>query len=90
MCAAGAGGAAAVAHAIRASGVLVQLEPVEFQRILDRVEEPLVVTSERGIFSTTYQYMTSYKGLAFHTRTSEPIHLPRHAVTVTAKRMWIP
>ncbi len=91
MCAAGgAAGAAAIAQATRASGVLIALEPEEFQRLLERMKEPLIVTAEGGLFSTTFRYMTSYKGLAFHTKASVPLHLPRHAETVSAKRMWIP
>ena len=89
--AAGAGaGAAAIAQATRASGVLIALEPDEFQRLLNRMKDPLIVTAEGGLFSTTYRYMTSHKGLAFHTKTSVPLHLPRPAETVSAKRMWIP
>ncbi len=91
MCAAGgAAGAAAIVQATRASGVLMQLEPDDFQRILDRMKEPLVVVAESGVFSTTYRYMTSYKGLAFHTKSAQPLHLPRNVETVLAKRMWIP
>ena len=93
MCAAaGAGGAAAaaIAQAIRASGVIVKLEPEEFQRILDRIKEPLVVVSEGGFFGTTYHYLTSYKGLAFHTQSSVPLHLASRVETIIAKKIWIP
>lgn len=91
MCAAGGGAAAAaIAQATKASGVLIQLEPEEFQRILDLMKEPLVVVSESGIFSTSYRYMTSYKGLAFHTKAPQTLSLPRHAEIILAKRMWIP
>ncbi len=96
MCAAGgaaAGGGAAVAamvQAIKASGLVVELAPEQFERILDRIEEPLVVVAEGGFFSTKYRYLTSYKGLAFHTKTTAPLHLPRHAETVAAKQMWNP
>ncbi len=60
-----AAAAAVIAQAIRAMGVIVRIEPNEFERILARQDSPLVVTAQGGIFSTTYQYLTSYKGLAF-------------------------
>ena len=96
MCAAGgaaAGGgaaAAAIAQAVRASGMVVQLETDDFQRVLDHMKEPLVVMSEGGFFSRHYRYLTSYKGIGSHTKTDQPIHLPRHAEIISAKRMWFP
>ena len=86
----GAAAAAAIAQAIRASGVLVKVESSEFQRILDHVKEPLVVTAEGGFLSTTYTYLTSYKGLAFHTKTATPLRLPAHCEIVVAQKIWIP
>ncbi|MHC4663441.1 MAG: hypothetical protein ACYS8W_17410 [Planctomycetota bacterium] len=88
--AASAGGAAQVIQAIRASGVIIHVEPVEFLRILDKHEEPLVVHCEGGIFWTTYQYITTYKGLAFYTKDKSPITLPPYTELVIAKRIWVP
>ena len=82
--------AAAIAQAISASGVLVRLEPGEFQRILQKIEQPLIVTATGGVFSTKYQYLVSYRGLAFHTRTKEPLPLPASAETVPSKKIWMP
>lgn len=81
---------AAIANAISASGVLVRLEPEDFQRILQKIEQPLIVTASGGIFSTKYQYLVSYKGLAFHTKSNAPIPLPVGVETVTAKKFWTP
>ncbi len=71
-----AGGAAAAAaargKAIKASGVLVRLNPAEFVKILSRVPDPLVVTATGGIFTNNYQYLMGYKGLAFYTKSAEP------------------
>jgi hypothetical protein len=62
--AAGAAAAAAIAEAIKASGVLVRVKPTQFEAIVGRSQAPLVVTSTGRVFSTRYQYLTSYKGLA--------------------------
>jgi hypothetical protein len=90
MAAGAAAVAAAIANAIKASGVVVRLEPNDFQVILRKVEHPLVVYAEGGIFSTNYQYMVSYKGFAFVTKTSAPILLPSGVETVMAKKVWLP
>ena len=88
--AAGAAAAAAIAQAIKASGVLVQLEPEEFAKLLGRMREPLIVYAQRGIFRTRHRYLVSYKGLAFITTSREPLPLPAGTELVTAGRIWIP
>jgi hypothetical protein len=86
----GAAAAAAIANAIKASGVLVRVKPEEFGKILARVREPLVVIAEGGFFSTNFQYLTSYKGLAFFTKSKTQLLLPAGAEIVTAGSMNIP
>lgn len=89
-----AGGAAAavaaIAQAISASGVLVKLEPGEFNQMLDLVRDPLIVCSQAGVFRTSYSYLTSYKGLAFYTRSKTPLPLPHDAEVVSARKVWMP
>jgi hypothetical protein len=82
--------AAAIARAIKASGVIVQVSPDDFQLLLARSKEALVVHAEGGIFSKKHKYLMSHKGFAFYTRTSEPISLPSHVETVQAAKIWIP
>ena len=86
----GAAAAAAIAQAIKASGVVVQVSPDDFQAILSRAEGALVVHAEGGVFSTKYMYLVSYKGFAFFTKSAEPVRLPGHVEAVHAARMWIP
>jgi hypothetical protein len=90
--AAGAAGAAAaaIAQAIKASGVLVRLEPAEFMKVVGRVPDPLVVVATGGLFTKNFQYLTSYKGLAFYTKSDEPLELPATAEVIAAKGIWIP
>jgi hypothetical protein len=87
---AAAAAAAAVAQAVKASGVLVRLEPEEFMHIVTRQRDPLVVCATGGLLSTNYQYLVGYKGLAFYTKSSDPLPLPTGAEMVTAKSIWIP
>jgi hypothetical protein len=79
-----------MARAIKASGVLVMVKDRDFMSILARAEEPLVVCAKGGLFSTKYQYLTSYKGLAFFTKSGNPLPLPATTELVTAARIWIP
>ena len=50
----------------------------------------LVVHATGGIFSTSYRYLTSYKGLAFYTKAREPLELPTSTELVQAKAIWVP
>jgi hypothetical protein len=86
----GAAAAAAIAQAIKASGVVVRVAPEEFGKILSRVQHPLVVLAEGGIFSTTYSYLVSYKGLAFYTKSPAPLALPADTELIKAGKIWIP
>jgi hypothetical protein len=88
-----AGAAAIIAQAIKASGVIVRVEPAEFLAILDLQQEPLVVTAEGGgvlFLPKKYQYLMSHKGLAFYTTSRHPLDLPPLADVVAAKKIWIP
>jgi hypothetical protein len=85
-----AAAAAAIAEAIKASGVLVRVVPAEFLRIAQRQQAPLIVHAKGGVFRTNYQYLTSYKGLAFFTKSPEPLDLPAGCELVTAGSINIP
>ncbi len=82
--------AAAIAQAIKASGTIVNMEPDDFVLLLERIEEPLIVTATGGIFNTNYQYLTSHKGLAFFTKSPEKLPIPPQAELISAKTIWIP
>ncbi len=91
--AAGVGGAAsyyaAIANAIKASGAIVQVEPQDFQKILMKAEKPLVVYAKGNFFTGNHQYLTSYKGLVFFSKSKTELMLSG-AEIVKAKSIWIP
>ena len=89
MSAGGAAAAAAIA-AIRASGVIVRVEPDDFVGLLQRQPGALVVHATGGLFSTDYRYLTSYKGLAFWTKANYELGLPPKCEVVTAGSISIP
>ncbi len=82
--------AAAIANAIKASGVLVRVSERDFLTILRKVERPLVVYAEGGLFSKNYQYLVSYRGFAFFTKVSVPLLLPSGVETIVAQKIWLP
>jgi len=87
----GAAAAAAIANAVKAYGAIVKLEPIEFIKILNRADKPLVVYAYAKVFfSTKHKYLTSYKGLFFYTASSSPLAIPGRIETVVAKNIWIP
>jgi hypothetical protein len=87
---AGAAAAAAIANAIKASGVIVQVSEEDFVNILSKSERPLVICSTGGFFSKKYRYMTSYKGFAFFTKCPAPLMFSPKVETVVAGKIWIP
>jgi hypothetical protein len=88
--AAGAAAAVAIAEAIKASGVLVRMDPANFVAILARAQTPLVVHAPGSLFAKRHHYLTSYKGLAFLTATGQPLDLPPAAEVIEARRIWTP
>jgi hypothetical protein len=82
--------AAAIANAIKASGVFVRVDAGEFLGILRRTEEPLVVTATGGVFKKHFRYLTSYKGLAFFTKSPAELVLPPRVEIVRAQSIAIP
>ena len=86
----GAGAVAAIiANAIKASGTVVRVEPDTFVNVLRRVDKPLIIYKESGLF-TGHQYLTSYKGFVFYAKSREQIDLPRSAEVIVADKIWIP
>ena len=88
--AAGGAAAAIIAQAIKASGAIVNVEPNDFIEILARSQRPLVVCAQGWFFKTSYQYLTSYKGLFFYTKSPRPLPPPDDAEIISAKKIWIP
>ncbi len=87
---AAAAAAAAIAQAIKASGTIVRVAPEEFVRILGRQQEPLVVRATGGFFGTSFQYLSSYKGLAFFTKSPTTLSLPTRCEIIDSEKIWIP
>lgn len=88
--AAGAAAAAAIAQAIKASGAIVNVAPEEFSKITNRLKEPLIVVAKGGLFSVSYRYLVSYKGLVFFTKSPTELILPADTERIEANKIWMP
>jgi hypothetical protein len=86
-----AAAAAAIANAIKASGALVEIEPRDFQDLVERIPEPLVLyKGAGGMFDRKHQYATSHRGFVFFARTREPLLLPTRVQLLPVMKMWMP
>ena len=90
MATAAAAHAAAVANAIKASGALIRLQPGEWMTILKKMDAPLVVVAQGGVFRKHFRYLTSYKGFVFWTQSHEQIVLPSRTEVISAKSVSMP
>lgn len=90
MAAGAAAAHAAAVNAIKASGVVVRLEPTEWLAVLGRTEAPLVVVATGGVFKKHVRYLTSYRGLAFFTKSPQALTLPMRAEIIEARSISVP
>ena len=86
---AAAAAAAAAANAIKASGAIIRVEPHEFQNILRKMENPVVVSSLGGLFKS-FKYLTSYKGFIFYAQSRAPLNLEGDIEFISARNIWVP
>ena len=81
---------AAAMNAIKASGTLIRVTPEVFLRLVNKQDEPLVVTARGGLFQARWQYLAPYRGLAFFAGSPEPLPLPGRAEVLAASKIWLP
>lgn len=82
--------AATIVQAIKASGVIVSVEPRDLLFLVELNNEPIAVHATTGLFTTKHQYLTSYRGLAFYTKSEVQLTLPGHCQLIEAKKIWVP
>jgi hypothetical protein len=85
-----AAAAAAISQAIKASGSLIKVHPEEFSRMIGKMDDGIVVETTVVFFSTSYKYLTSYKGLMFFTKSKNQLSIPSRLEKIAATSMWMP
>lgn len=71
-------------------GTLVLISAEDFLCIVDHQENPLVVESVRGWIRKRYVYLSSYKGLAFCTKTQARLEIHEDVLLIIAKKAVLP
>jgi hypothetical protein len=79
-----------LAQAVKATAGLLRVDAADFQSIVDRVENPIVVIAQGRFFSRSTRYLTSYRGFILYTQSREPLHIPARAEVLTASSLWLP
>lgn len=87
---AAAAAAAATANAVKAAGVVVEMQPSEFSKLLNRADRPMVIAAKAGWMYRKIRYAFAYKGFVFVTVTTERIGLPSGSELVWAGKIWVP
>lgn len=82
--------AAAIAQATKASGAIVKMRPDQFEKLIARQTDVVVVVAESGLFKKKLNYLTNYKGLFLYTKSEKPIRLPNKVEIINADTIWIP
>lgn len=70
-------------------GTLIRVDPQTFLSIIEYNTEPLILVATSSILRRK-QYLTTYKGVAFVTKSSQPLDLPAHAEIIPVRRLVIP
>ena len=81
---------AAGTQAIKAMGVVISVEPRDFNAIVQKQDKPLVVHAKGGFLGGKNHYLTSYKGLAFFCKSKEKLSIGNDAELIEAGRIWVP
>jgi hypothetical protein len=81
---------AMIANAVKASGAIIQMNPDQFMKVVEREKEPLVVTATGWLFGTKYKYLFVYRGFFLYTESRTQLRLPSGAEIIGAEKIWVP
>ena len=86
----GAAHVAAMMNAIKASGVIVRVEPDTFARLVAKQDEPLVVRHYGGMFKKKWELLAAYRGFVFYTKAVDLPPLPGRTEYIDAEHLSVP
>jgi hypothetical protein len=75
---------------LKAAGTIVQVNAHEFLRMVERQDEPLVVTRGPKVFHKNHIYLTTFKGFTFFCSSRGELSMPGKAEVFTVRSIWIP
>lgn len=77
-------------QALKMSGAFIRIDVQDFQNILRKAENLLVIESKTGIFSNSYMYLTSYKGFICYCKSKEQLAVSGSHEKITATHVSLP
>jgi hypothetical protein len=63
-------------NALKAMGVLVEVDESNFRELLMKREHPVVIVGEVGVFSKKFVYLMAWDGFVFYCKTKTTLVLP--------------
>jgi hypothetical protein len=90
-----AGGGAAAAYMamvkkVRASGAVARILPNDFETLVNKSKEPLVIFQPPSFWSKSNKYLTNYKGFFFFTKSKTALNFSSTVEFFEAEKIWIP
>ncbi len=76
-----------VANADSATGPIITMEPEEFDKVIQKLQDLLVIYAKGGFMQAKYKYLFSHKGLYFFTKSNEPLSFPSSTQFIFAKKI---
>ena len=82
--------ARAAGEAIKTCGPIITLGSQSFYDLVRTLVDPLVVTSQTGLFGKMHHYVTTWRGLTFYARSKTALPLQDKATLLEAERITVP
>ena len=80
-----------VKNGIKATGAIVHVDPGVLLELIQKSENPLVVVAKKPKwFSTSYAYLTNYKGMFFYTVSQDELMFSESCEMIQVKKIWVP
>jgi hypothetical protein len=68
---------------------LISMDADDFLKLLEQIEKPLIIMAQgKHFFQQNYQYMVSFKGFNFQTKSLEKLPMPAYSLIVESKQSW--
>lgn len=74
---------------LRATGMIVLVEPQEFVAVVAKMNKPMVILAE-GALSMTFRYVTVYKDMIFFSKSEAPVSFANEVELIRARKIWLP
>ena len=78
-----------IANGVKASGAIVKMNCNDFETLLQRINNAVVLRSYEGLFIKSYKYLANYKGFFIFTTSKKELILNTTEI-IEVQKIWIP